>query len=343
METLINRARAMAERAASREEILPFLRVCVRNSHLSLLDQLLVYEQCPQAKTVCGKNAWKHLGRTIRDNAMVIQILLPDVSAEKPAGYRVVDVYDYGDTEGAGLVENHRKPAFADRITQVTGVTWEMVPEAAVADKLERGFYDGERHIFCLAEQGVGQQDQTILGLYVDYVLDSREHKDMLLKMAVSFLLYERYGLKHTIVSALFGKLGRMAAEEKWLFLKDVLCIYKKILDDLEGATLSFNETAFVNGLLVSGEAETLGKVFELVAENTNDVELREELLEMKEKLLQSKPGYLEELYQKRCQRQLFSFPPVSLKMECTNTFREERLRYGAEEFRDFADAGRER
>lgn len=53
-----------------------------------------------------------------------------------------------------------------------------MVPEAAVKDKLERGFYDGEKHIFCLAEQGVGQQDQTILGLYVDYVLNSWEHKD---------------------------------------------------------------------------------------------------------------------------------------------------------------------
>ncbi len=343
MEAMINRARAVAERAASREEILPFLRVCARNGHLSLLNQLLVYEQCPEAKTVCGKNAWKHLGRTVRENATAIQILLPDVSVEKPAGYRVVDVYDYGDTEGAASEEKQRKTVFADRITQVTGATWEMVPEAAVADKLERGFYDGERHVFCLAEQGGGQQEQTILGLYVDYVLNGRKHKDMLMKMAVSFLLYERYGLKHTIVSALFGKLGRMAAEEKWVFLKDMLCIYKKILDDLEGATLSFNETAFVNGLFVSGEAETVGKVFELVAEKTNDVELREELLVMKEKLLLFKPGYLEELYQKRCQRQVFSFPPVSLEMESTDMFREERLRYGAEGLRDFADAGRER
>lgn len=302
MEEMVNRAKAMAERVASREAILPFLRVCGRNSHLSLLNQLLVYEQCSEAKTVCGKNAWKHLGRTVRANAAAIQILLPDVSMEKPAGYRVVEVYDYGDTEGDGIEENHKKSAFADRITQITGATWEMVPEVAVADKLERGFYDGEKHIFYLAEQGTGQQEQTILRLYVDYVLDSREHKNMLVKMAVSFLLYERYGLKHTIVSALFGKLGK---------------------------------------ILVSGDAGVVNRVFEQAEEKAGNEDLREELLALKEKLLQTREGYLEELYRKRCQRQLFSFPPVALEMEAVDIFKEERMRYGAERVRDFADAGR--
>jgi len=255
----------------------------------------------------------------------------------------VVDVYDYGDTEGAGLVENHRKPDFADRITQITGATWEIVPEAAMKGGLDRGYYNGKKHIFYLAEQGAGQQEQTILWLYVDYVLAGWEHKNMLVKLAVSFLLYERYGLKHTIVSALFGKLGKMAAKEKWAFLKDVRCTYKKILDDLEGYTLDFNETAFVNSLLVSGEPDVVNKVFEQAAEKAGNEDLREELLVLKEKLLQTREGYLEELYRKRCQRQLFSFPPVALEMEAVDIFREERMRYGAEELRDFADAGRER
>ena len=68
--------------------------------------------------------------------------------------------------------------------------------------------------------------------------------------------------MKHTIVSALFGELGKMAAEEKWVFLKDVRCTYKKILDDLEEHTLDFNETAFVNSLLVSGEPDVVNRVF---------------------------------------------------------------------------------
>ena len=156
-------------------------------------------------------------------------------------------------------------------------------------------------------------------------------------------MLYERYGLKHTIVSALFGKLGRMAVEGKWAFLRNVWCTYKKILDDLEGYTLDFNETAFVNSLLVSGKPDVVNKVFEQAAEKAGNEDLREELLVLKEKLLQTREGYLEELYWKRCQRQLFSFPPVVLKMEAVDIFREEGMRYGAEGIRDFADAGRER
>ena len=336
MEEMVSKAREVAERVTSREEILPFLRLCAANSNLSLLNQLLVYEQCPGAKTVCGKYAWKQLGRRVKENAVPVQILLPDLSSEKVVGYRVVNVYDYDSTEGVSMSEQSRKPDFADRITQITGATWEIVPEAAMKGGLDRGYYDGEKHIFCLAEQGAGQQKQTILGLYVDYVLAGMEHKDMLVKLAVSFLLYERYGLKHTIVSALFGKLEKMAAEEKWAFLKDVRCTYKKILDDLEGDTLDFNETAFVNSLLVSGEPDVVNKVFEQVAEKAGNKDLREELLVLKE-------GYLEELYRKRCQRQLFSFPPVALEMGAIDIFREERMRYGAEGIRDFADAGRER
>lgn len=343
MEEMVSRAREVAERVASREEILPFLRLCAANSNLSLLNQLLVYEQCPGAKTVCGKFAWKQLERTVKEDAAPVQILLPDVSPVKVVGYRMVNVYDYDSTAGASMTERNKKPAFADRITQITGATWEIVPDAAMKGGLDRGYYDGEMHIFYLAEQGTGQQELTILGLYVDYVMAGREHKDMLVKLAVSFLLYERYGLKHTIVSALFGKLGKMAAEEKWTFLKNVRCTYKKILDDLEGHTLDFNETAFVNSLLVSGEPDVVNRVFEQAAEKVGNEELREELLVLKEKLQQTRNGYLEELYKKRCQRQLFSFPPVMLEMETVDIFREERKRYGAEGIRDFADDGRER
>lgn len=343
MEEMVSRAREMAKSVASREEILPFLRLCAANSNLSLLNQLLVYEQCPGAKTVCGKFAWKQMGRTVKEDAVPVQILLPDVSPEKVVGYRMVNVYDYDSTEGASMAEQSRKPDFADRITQITGATWEIVPEAAMKGGLGRGYYDGEKHIFYLAEQGSGQQGQTILGLYVDYVMDSGEHKDMLVKLAVSFLLYERYELKHTIVSALFGKLGKLVAEKKWAFLKDVRCTYKKILDDLEGHTLDFNETAFVNSLLVSGEQDMVNKVFEQAAEKAGNEDLKEELLVLKEKLLQTREGYLEELYRKRCQRQLFSFPPIVLEMEGVDMFREERMRYGAEGLRDFADAGGER
>ena len=113
-----SRAREVAEKVASREEILQFLRGCVANSNLSLLNQLLVYEQCPGAKTVCGKFAWNQLGRTVKANAVPVQILLP----EKVVGYRVVNVYDYNSTEGASMVERRENPVFAGHLCFMKGM-----------------------------------------------------------------------------------------------------------------------------------------------------------------------------------------------------------------------------
>ena len=42
MDDLIRRVKSVAEKAASREEILPFLSVCVMNMHLSLLNLLFI-------------------------------------------------------------------------------------------------------------------------------------------------------------------------------------------------------------------------------------------------------------------------------------------------------------
>lgn len=343
MEALKNKARVVAEKAASREGILPFLSVCVENENLSLINQLLVYEQCPKAKVVCGKAAWRQLERMVKMDAVPIQVLLPDVLPGKTVSYRVVNVYDYDSTEGEWQIEKHRKPAFADRITQLTGATWETVPEAAMNGRLDKGFYDGENHIFYLSELEAGvQQEHTILGLYIDYVMESGEYKNRLVKLAVSFLLYERYELKHTIISALFGKLGKMTIEEKWAFLKEVRCTYKQIVDDLEGYTIDFNETAFVNHLLIAREPEIVCREFEQAASLAANEDLRGELLALKEKLMQTKEGYLVELYRKRSQRQLFSFPPVPLELEAIDIFKEERIYYGAEGIRTCTDAGRE-
>lgn len=62
------------------------------------------------------------------------------------------------------IVTSMEKIDFADRITLLTGATWEMVPEAAMKDRLDRGYYDRERNIFCLSEAcsgGIAGADHT--------------------------------------------------------------------------------------------------------------------------------------------------------------------------------------
>lgn len=326
MEDLERRAREVAEKAATREGMLPFLRLCAENRQLSLINQLLVYSQNPDAKMVCGRAAWGQVGRNVKAEAVPIRILFPKIKPGHDIKYRIVNVYDYDSTDGPEMTMKKRKIAFADRITLLTGATWEMVPEAAMKDRLDRGYYDSNRNIFCLSEESSGeQQEQTILGLYIDYVLGNIGIQDRLVKLAVSFVVYERVGIKHTIVGALFGKAGKLTPDGKWEFLKRVDCISKRVLDDLEGYMLSFNEIAFINSLLTTDKPEEIEPIFTQAADLICNEKLKEEVLLLKGKLTKTSSRHLTELYKKRCGMQLFTYPPVMLDLEDEEYLREGR------------------
>lgn len=90
-------------------------------------------------------------------------------------------------------------------------------------ERLERGFYKKENDVFYLSDACAKEQhEQIILELYIDYVLIAMENRDGLVRLAVCVVVYEYFGIRHTIVSALFGKLGKMSPEEKWEFLNVV-------------------------------------------------------------------------------------------------------------------------
>ncbi len=65
MEDLERKAKALVERFVTKEYILSLLKTMVGNMHLSYLNLLLVADQRPEAKCVCGKKAWNRLGREI--------------------------------------------------------------------------------------------------------------------------------------------------------------------------------------------------------------------------------------------------------------------------------------
>lgn len=255
-------------KVASPNEILPFLRLYVENRHLSLTNLLLVYQQDPDIRLVCGEKAWNRMGRNIKENAVSVQLILPEVRPGERENYRMVQGYGIDSTEGKEYRGNLKLPISSDQITEAAGKDYELVSE------------------------------------------------DPFLRIAVRFVVFEYFGMKHTIVKALFGRLNRMSMEEKYAFLKETIEKSRKLLDKLEGCTLSFNETAFLNDLLVSANKSENVQILELAAQSTENQEWREELVNLREKMAKIKAGCLAELYQRKCQRRLFSFPPVRLEME---------------------------
>ena len=137
-----------------------------------------------------------------------------------------------------------------------------------------------------------------------------------LVRIAVRFIVFENFGIKHTIVKALFGKLQRMSRDEKYAFIQEVIEKSRKILDDLEGWRLSFNETAFLNSLLVSSDRTENACILDMAARSTENEEWKEELILLREKLMRTKMECLAELFQRKCQKRLFSFPPVKLETD---------------------------
>ena len=253
---------------ASPNEILPFLRLYVENRHLSLTNLLLVYQQDPDIRLVCGEKAWNRMGRNIKENAVSVQLILPEVRPGERENYRMVQGYGIDSTEGKEYRGNLKLPISSDQITEAAGKDYELVSE------------------------------------------------DPFVRIAVRFVVFEYFGMKHTIVKALFGRLNRMSMDEKYAFIKEMIEKSRNLLDKLDGCTLSFNETAFLNDLLVSANKSENVQILELAAQSTDNQEWREELANLREKLAKIKAGCLAELYQRKCQRRLFSFPPVRLEME---------------------------
>lgn len=253
----------------SPNEILPFLRLYVENRHLSLTNLLLIFRQEPEIRMVCGEKAWNRMGRNIKENAVSVQLILPEVRTGERDSFRMVKGYGLDSTEGKEYRGNWKLPiSNNEQITEAAGNDFELVSE------------------------------------------------NPFVRIAVRFVVFEYFGMKHTIVKALFGRLNRMSMEEKYAFLKETIEKSRKLLDKLEGCTLSFNETAFLNDLLVSANKSENVQILELAAQSTENQEWREELVNLREKMAKIKAGCLAELYQRKCQRRLFSFPPVRLEME---------------------------
>lgn len=342
MESLESRALAMVEKVMTRDEILPYLRVCAANVNLSYLNQLLVYSQKPDAKVVCGRSAWKHLGRDIKPDAVPIEMLFPQISLKQgeggedfaiSSGYTVVKAYDYESTSGKEPGSGKRTGHFCDRITAVTGVTWELVDKTALEGSIKQGVYDRKREVFCLLESCTAEQRERIaIDLFIDYVTERMGIQDNVLKLAVSFVIHKYFGMKSNIVSALFGgKLGKLDLQEKQVFLKNVQRVTKYVIDGLDGRTLSFNETAFVNLLLVTDEPGEVDNFLMRVAERLEDEDFKEEIQDLRLRLGKAGEGYVARLFLRRKQKQLYTYPPEPIEMDNLNLLFEERRNFHVE------------
>lgn len=314
------RVREIAQGAVCREKILSLLKVAACNLGLGCSNVLLVYSQAPDARFVCGRSAWKGIGRTVWEGANGIMLMLPKiclVEGRYTLSYLAVRAYGVEETSGREIPAEPQCPSFADRITQKTGATWEIVNAEGLQGSVGKGYYDAEQHVFYLAKSCKGEQvARECLSLYVDYCIRQEGEADRLLRLAVSYVLFDHFQIKHTVVGALFNKLAELPVEDRIFFVRRVCKMVEKILADLEGCVLNFNETAILNDLLVTGEKDGICRILGQAGKDLAGTAAELEILELGEKLSRTRPECIKRLYGLRAERKLFSYPPVALETE---------------------------
>lgn len=350
----------VANEAVTKEHIMSYLDVVKNNLSLSVLNQAMVYLQKSTAKMVCGKKAWESMGRTIKEGARPIVLFFPTIQMrEPPEEYEIdgvpqvvegtdvqihtkeavyanhyipVNAFDLDSTEGNDIPDAapEHEP-FMDTILEITQATSEFADIKGVSSI--KGEYKKENNVFYFSnsinpndDRGRNEYEKAALSMYLDYIFLSYNLKDISLQKAISYVLYERYGItQHNIEKPAFMKLDKKTEAEKLDFLYLLQYFTSNIVQDFEGHYLTFNETAFVNDIFSASDATEMWCLFDKVKLSIEDDLLKDELTNLQTKLMRAKDGFLEELLSLRSRKEVYTYPPLEIKLDKTDYLKTER------------------
>lgn len=351
----------VANTVVTYDHIIEFLHVVKNNLHMSVLNQAMIYFQNPDAKMVCGKEAWKKMGRTIKEHAVPIVLFFPSIKMTKPPkqyeengvaqvvegtsvpiymenviysnDYIPVNAFDLESTEGADIPDhNFNYETVMDNILHITQATCEYADIQSVS--LVKGKYDKDKNIFYFSNNlfdldKKGQEQETkkaALYMYLDYIFETYHIKDKLLKQAIIYVLFDYYNFPgQTISQAAFKRLDQKSEEEKISFLSLLQFYTSNIVQDFDGYYLDFDETALSNNLLYTRDMKKVFHLFDSVIRSIEDDILRNEIANLKTKLLRAGGDYLQRLYQLCKSKQLYSYPPHEIMLDNTDYLLEDR------------------
>jgi hypothetical protein len=333
----------VANEAVTKEHIISYLNVVRNNPNLSVLNQAMIYLQKPAAKMVCGKKAWENIGRTVKENARPIVLFFPSIHiAEAPENistnekepvycndYIPVNAFDLDSTDGNIISDAAPKhEPFADIIVDVIETSIEETTLTG-NDKVKGYKFEKENKVFYISDacKSDSERNRILMDIYLDYIFDSYQITDKCLKAAIKYVMGEHYGFMHNIAEPAFSKLNQKTEEEKLTFLYWLQYFTSNIIQDFEGYHLTFDETAFVNDLLHVSDISKICVICDKSTFSIEDELLKDELQNMKSKLLRTTDDCLQHLLELREKQEVYSFPPYELQLDKTDYLKEERVK----------------
>lgn len=348
----IKELKANVRTIIEKENILTYLDIVASNPSLSYLNHMLLFAQGKRAEVVCGRGAWEAMGRSIKEDATMLHIIYPaivvteegipykeedkDIFDEETGiqfmirqtkfdiRYLIMGAYAFSDTEGKEVTETPCTINFLDRIATITELTPEIVDKNFPFSIY--GEYNAETKTFFLSKNCPDQKEkETLLFIYIDYLMDEEKNTDKELKMCTKYVVLKYFGCDITkINSALFGFLKKRTSEELVLFLRELQFFAWKVINELqEIPTLNFDETAFINELLYLDRKDDLYCLFDHVIASIdyadpnglND-DMKEELACLRQKISLLDEDNIQEMYIQKQRNQIFTYPATPIRYD---------------------------
>ena len=337
------------------ENIKTYLDIVSNCINMNYLNHMLIYRQHPNATDVAGIQAWEMRGRKIKKDSIPIALLYPKIAVKSngepytdeyqnplceadtdtvlytvdpkyEADYTVVYAFDFSQTTGTVPNLSHKTGDFINRIRQLTDFLIMTVPAQDIQSPGEKGYYSIVEKEFQIREGLTDEErDRTLLSLYVHHsYCEEIENKvdidycySKIEEQMTKYCVLKYFGLAEKQPSFIYvNKLLTLPVEVKKKILYTVSYMSSKIIKDMIGYYLDFNETAIINSILTTSSYKELVALTEKLRPFIVDESIYLTLDCLISKLLRTKHDFLEQLYSDRENKRLFSYPPKILDME---------------------------
>lgn len=252
-----NKFYELAKDIVDKNNIIYFLNIVSLNISLDPHNLMLLYKQDKNMTTVCGKKAWEGFGRQVQDGAPVYQLLAPKLTLNNDTlnvEYDFVGVIDAKYTIGGSFKPKPSPHYISDTLVGLTNRTIEIVPPDKLQDKYNGAEYNSDNNVFYVSNRLTdNRRAEAIIRAYVKfYLAESPEYnfqnqEDVCLVNSVTYILYKLYDLDAKFKGVLFRDLEVRTEEEAYKFLCNTVVIARDIMQKLNFAFLTFDETMIFN------------------------------------------------------------------------------------------------
>ncbi len=351
-EKLIALAEQAIEEVFQKENLRSFLDVVWHCPFFPMEDQLLIWKQCPNATEVAGIRKWKKEGKEIPPKIKPILILMPylrfvsgtGIPKRTPEGfvatdgfsvsYEVNPEYTYGRevqpvidiSSFSETVKPYTTPDIEESLRRI-GIT--VMEEDACPPGHPDGYaLDTVFHVSKNIKKDKERYQETLLRLYIEKEIlrigeedDPDAPKDAvdLLSLCARYCLSMRFFGDSSINLGLVSIKAKDTLYNKKKSVLGYLSHYvSKIIQDIDGSRLTFEDTAVINGTLKTASKNDYIQAFQWMLPAAAESEESARALEaLQIKIFSSKKDFLPGLYETMLQEKvIYSNPPVVIAKE---------------------------